>query len=159
MGAQGASPTLLQQPHGHRDRPNRRAVHRRRAELAHRPVPGLEVDCLARARSSGFLVTAVFIVILARNVSVEQLVEAFRGADYRVVLPAAAVTLAGYILRSIRWQRIVRPAAQIDIPAAFSMLMMGFAANNLLPARLGEFVRAYLLRRRLALGRPSEWQR
>jgi glycosyltransferase 2 family protein len=96
----------------------------------------------------GFLVTAVFIVLLARNVSVEQLVEAFRGADYRGVVPAAAVTLVGYVVRSIRWQRIIRPSARIGLPSAFSILMMGFAANNLLPARLGEFVRAYLLRRK-----------
>jgi glycosyltransferase 2 family protein len=101
-----------------------------------------------KGRLIGFLVTAIFIFILARNLSVEDLVEAFRGADYRLVLPAAVATLAGYTLRSVRWQRIVRPAAKIGLPAAFSILMMGFAANNLLPARLGEFVRAYLLRRK-----------
>jgi glycosyltransferase 2 family protein len=31
------------------------------------------------------------------------------------------------------------------------VLMIGFATNNLLPARLGEFARAYLLRRRTGL--------
>jgi glycosyltransferase 2 family protein len=101
----------------------------------------------SKGRIVGFLVTAFFIWILARSVSVDQLVEAFRGADYRLVAPAAVVTLAGYLLRSIRWQRIVRPAARVSLPTAFSILMMGFAANNLLPARLGEFVRAFLLRR------------
>jgi glycosyltransferase 2 family protein len=96
----------------------------------------------------GFLVTAVFLWIVASNVSVEQLIVAFQGADYRLVAPAAVVTLAGYLLRSLRWQRVVLPTASISLPAAFSMLMMGFAINNLLPARLGEFVRAYLLRRK-----------
>ncbi len=70
------------------------------------------------------------------------------GADYRLVAPAVLVTLSGYLLRSFRWQRIVRPVAPLSFGSTFSILMMGFAANNLLPARLGEVVRAYLLRRK-----------
>ena len=73
---------------------------------------------------------------------------AFLGADYRLVVPAALATLTGYLLRTFRWQRIIRPVAPLPFGGAFSVLMMGFTANNLLPARLGEVVRAYLLRRK-----------
>lgn len=96
-------------------------------------------------RLLGFLLTAFFLWIVARNVSLDELVNAFRGADYRMVVPATLITLTGYILRTVRWQRIIKPVAALGFRDAFSVLMMGFASNNLLPARLGEFVRAYLL--------------
>lgn len=98
---------------------------------------------------AGFLLTAVFLWIVARNVSLEELSGAFRGADYRLVVPATLATFSGYLLRTLRWQRIVRPVAPLGFGDTFSVLMMGFAANNLLPARLGEFVRAYLLGRKI----------
>lgn len=104
-----------------------------------------------KGRLLGFLLTAVFIFMLARNVSLAELMAAFRDADYRLVGPAALATFSGYLLRTIRWQRIVRPVAPLGFRVAFSVLMMGFAANNLLPARLGEFVRAYLLRRKIGV--------
>ncbi len=99
----------------------------------------------------GFLLTALFIWIVARNVSLSELVAVFQSADYGLVAPAAAVTLTGYFLRTFRWQRIVKPVAPLSFGAAFSVLMMGFASNNLLPARLGEFVRAYLLGRKIGV--------
>ena len=101
-----------------------------------------------RGRIFEFLLTGVFLWIVARNVNGSELIAAFLGADYRLVVPAALATLTGYLLRTFRWQRIIRPVAPIPFGGAFAVLMMGFTANNLLPARLGEVVRAYLLRRK-----------
>ncbi len=101
-----------------------------------------------KGRLIGFLLTALFLWIVARNVSLAELVTAFQSADYRLVLPAALATFCGYLLRTVRWQYIVRPVAPLAFGPAFAVLMMGFTANNLLPARLGEFVRAYMLRRK-----------
>lgn len=101
-----------------------------------------------KGRIVGFLLTGVFLWIVARNVDGAELVTALTGADYRLVAPAAMATFSGYMLRTLRWQRIVRPVAPLSFGATFGILMMGFAANNLLPARLGEVVRSYLLRRK-----------
>ncbi len=86
----------------------------------------------------GFLLTALFVWVIARNISLDELSAAFYKADYGLVVPAAAATFCGYLLRTLRWQRIVRPVAPLGFGDAFSVLMMGFAANNLLPARLGD---------------------
>lgn len=100
-----------------------------------------------KGRLVGFILTGVFLWIVARNVDGSELAAAFAGADYRLVVPAALATFCGYLLRTARWQRIVKPVAPLSFGRAFGILMMGFAANNLLPARLGEVVRAYMLRR------------
>jgi uncharacterized protein (TIRG00374 family) len=101
-----------------------------------------------KGRILGFLLTAAFLWLVARNVDGVELAAAFRGADYRLIAPAALATFSGYLLRTFRWQRIVRPVAPLSFWSAFSIVLMGFAANNLLPARLGEVVRSYLLRRK-----------
>lgn len=101
-----------------------------------------------KGRLAGFALTVIFLIVVARNVSLSELASAFRGADYRLVLPAVLVTFTGYLLRTLRWQRIVRPIAPLSFRGTFGILMMGFAANNLMPARLGEVVRAFLLRRK-----------
>ncbi len=101
-----------------------------------------------KGRLIGFLLSALFLWLAVRNVSPSELAAAFAQANYPLVAPAAAATLCGYVLRTVRWQRIVLPVAPLRFTEAFGVLMMGFAANNLLPARLGEFVRAYMLRRK-----------
>ncbi|HZK65999.1 MAG TPA: lysylphosphatidylglycerol synthase transmembrane domain-containing protein [Chloroflexota bacterium] len=101
-----------------------------------------------KGRILGFALTLIFLWIVFQKVDLRELSQAFRDADYGLVAPAAFVTLSGYILRTVRWQRIIRPVAPLHFRSAFPILMMGFAANNLLPVRLGEVVRAYLLRRK-----------
>jgi uncharacterized protein (TIRG00374 family) len=54
-------------------------------------------------------------------------------------------------LTAIRWQVLLRPAKRIGTHRLFAVTLIGFMANNVLPARLGEFVRAYALGRTEAL--------
>src|SRR5207253_9992753 len=51
-------------------------------------------------------------------------------------------------LRAVRWRLILSGAARAPLSTLFPVLIMGFATNNLLPGRLGEFWRAYLLGRK-----------
>ena len=53
--------------------------------------------------------------------------------------------------RTVRWRTILAGSAVGSLFELFGVLMVGFATNNLLPARLGELARAYLLRRRTGL--------
>ena len=62
---------------------------------------------------------------------------------------AALLNLAFYVVRSVRWRYLMDPVKpRIPVGSLFSATMIGFMANNVLPARLGEFVRAYALGKR-----------
>jgi uncharacterized protein (TIRG00374 family) len=100
-----------------------------------------------RARFVGFLITGVFLVLALRNVDLGAVAQQLATADYRLLLPAAACTLGSYLLRTTRWRVLLEPVFPVSWRAAFSALMLGFAANNVLPARVGEVVRAYTLSR------------
>ncbi len=102
-------------------------------------------------RKGGLLGVAVTLICLGLafyRVDFEALYRALIGANYLFALPAALCTLVGYLIRTVRWRVILAESAACQFPTLFGILMAGFATNNLLPARLGELARAYLLRRR-----------
>jgi uncharacterized protein (TIRG00374 family) len=96
----------------------------------------------------GVLITLLFLWLALRNVDLAEIRKALGQASYVYLIPAAICCATGYLLRTLRWQRILAPTRQVPFARLFPVLMVGFAANNLLPARIGEFVRAYLLGRR-----------
>ena len=71
-----------------------------------------------------------------------------RQAAYIWLFPAVVLTLLSFYLRAYRWHYLLESIKPITISSLFSATLIGFMANNLLPARLGEFVRAYVIGRR-----------
>jgi glycosyltransferase 2 family protein len=96
----------------------------------------------------GLLLTVVFLVLALQRVDMAGFADELRSVNYVWLLPSAACTLFGYVLRSVRWRIILSGAARAPLRTLFPVLIMGFATNNLLPGRLGEFWRAYLLGRK-----------
>ena len=95
----------------------------------------------------GVLLTGFFLWLALRNVDINAVKSALQHASYGYLIPAALCSLVGYGLRTQRWGNILSTTKAIPFTRLFPVLMAGFAANNLLPARIGEFVRAYLLGR------------
>lgn len=73
------------------------------------------------------------------------MIHAFSDANYWFLLPMVVIMLSDYLVRTFRWQIILNPTKRIKFTRLYPVLMIGFMANNLLPARIGEFVRAYTL--------------
>jgi len=101
----------------------------------------------------GLLMTVVFLYLVLSNIEWHNLGGALRQANYIYVIPAFLMTFTGYLVRTLRWQIILRPTKRISFGNAFAVLMIGFTANNLLPARIGEVVRAYALGRQEKLSK------
>src|SRR5262249_19313389 len=70
-----------------------------------------------------------------------------RNADPLWIAASVALTLAGYFVRAWRWQALLWPLGAVRFRNAFRTTIMGFTATNLLPGRLGEVLRPYLLAR------------
>jgi uncharacterized protein (TIRG00374 family) len=103
-----------------------------------------------KARATRFVglgLTVVFLVLAFQRVDLPGFVDELKNVNYLWLLPSALCTLLGYALRTLRWQVILSGAARAPLRTLFPMLIMGFATNNLLPGRLGEFWRAFLLGR------------
>ena len=92
-----------------------------------------------------FVITVVFLAIALYRVDLNQFVNALASADYRLIALAAVCAFASYTLRTMRWQRFLAPTKKISVVRLFPVLIIGFALNNLLPGRPGEFARPYWL--------------
>lgn len=72
-----------------------------------------------------------------------------------LLLLAIGTTFGTYVLRSFRWQYLVRALGPTHFSTAFRTTVIGFAVNFLLPGRVGEVVRPYLLAREERLSATS----
>ena len=103
----------------------------------------------------GMGISIFFLVLLFRKIDFAKLVAALRSMDYRYLLPAVLFTFISYFFRAVRWRYLLLPLKRCGIRGLFSATVIGYMANNLLPARLGEFVRAYVLAEKEALTATS----
>jgi len=106
-----------------------------------------------KSRYLGVVITFVFVGLLAWKIDLHEVASALASANYIWVIPAVCCTLISYLLRTLRWQSILRPIRPLGFRTLFPVLMIGFMANNLLPARIGELVRAYALGRKTGLSK------
>ncbi|MFO0728606.1 MAG: lysylphosphatidylglycerol synthase transmembrane domain-containing protein [Myxococcota bacterium] len=99
----------------------------------------------------GLLVSAAAIVILVRSFDVGAAMAALGRADPWWLLAAAIAYTLLFPLRGLRWSRLMAPVKAISVESASLVFAVGFMANNVMPARLGDVARALVLARREGL--------
>jgi hypothetical protein len=103
----------------------------------------------------GSVVAAVCLYFAFRGISTHQIILAFRGADPWWILLALGVYATGFLFRAIRWEILIQPIKTVPWPDLFAPLFIGFLANNILPFRMGEFVRAHITGRKFSISRTA----
>jgi uncharacterized protein (TIRG00374 family) len=95
----------------------------------------------------GLAISAAALYFTFSRMDLRSVVSELRAADpFLFILSAFAVTGVFWI-RAWRWRVILAPVADVPFRSRFSAVTIGFMGNNLLPARVGEFMRAYALSR------------
>jgi glycosyltransferase 2 family protein len=98
----------------------------------------------------GLAVTALALWVAFRDVSWSALGHELAGANWWVLL---GLSLPAYVwsvqLRAARWRVLARGVADVPASAAFRATAVGILVNNLLPLRIGEFVRVWWLAREI----------
>lgn len=95
----------------------------------------------------GILVSAFFIwfAFRAGGMTLREIGEAFAQTNWLWAIPTAIITIAGFYWRCLRWRILLREAKDIPSGRLFGPLMIGFAFNNIFPARAGEIARPIAL--------------
>jgi len=105
---------------------------------------------------AGLLFTVVLLVGLWRAASafnLDQVATLIGSANPLALLAALAATLATLLLRGLRWRELLSVVnLSISRRAAIEILALSFWVNVVLPAKIGDFYRAWLLKRN---GGPS----
>jgi hypothetical protein len=97
---------------------------------------------------ASLVVAAVFLYLAFRNVSLGDLGDALREVDPWWLVLAVCVSPFIQIFRAWRWQLELLPLTHVPLGRLWIVTSVAYMAINLLPVRLGEFVRPWLLSRR-----------
>lgn len=88
-----------------------------------------------------------------RSVDLPELGRQLAATNWFWVVPAVAVAPLGLWARARRWRYLFPPSP--EPPGLVAANMIGYMANNVLPLRAGEFVRIYVVARRIAAQREG----
>ncbi len=103
----------------------------------------------------GIAVSLFFLYIAFRGQDLGEVRDALRQVNYWYLLPALALYFLGVWIRAIRWSALLRPVIAIRARDTFPIVIVGYMANNVLPLRTGELVRAYVLDRRFGVRKTT----
>jgi len=94
------------------------------------------------------IVGGIFLYLAFRDVSWHDLVDGVSKMKPIYFLPCILLTLVIQLVRSLRFGIILRPFCPLSTKQLWDLLNIWAAASMVMPARLGELVRPYLLQRR-----------
>lgn len=95
-----------------------------------------------------FAATAFFLWLALRNVDWAEVALHVREANYFLLAAAVACTTLGVHIRAMRWKSLLAPVhPDVRFHPRMAGTAVGLAANNLLPARMGEFARVLVCAR------------
>jgi uncharacterized protein (TIRG00374 family) len=103
----------------------------------------------------GGTISIIALALVLSGADLARTGDILRTADLRWVAFAATLVTLDLSFRALRWQRLIRPIARVRYPSMLGYLMVGYLANNILPARLGELVRSHYLGDREGISRAS----
>jgi len=94
---------------------------------------------------AGLLISGGALWLTLRGKDLAAIWQAGLEADYRYLLPYFLVLAAIHVIRTVRWGILLEPVARVPFDRLNSVCAVGFMALVLLPFRLGEFARPYLV--------------
>jgi len=110
---------------------------------------------LSRRVWLGLLISALFVYLALRQVDLSRMWLVIRSADPLLFCLVIGLNLFQYVIRAWRWGLLIEPIQKTVFSSRLYALLIGFAANCILPARLGEIIRANYLGQRERLSASS----
>jgi glycosyltransferase 2 family protein len=103
----------------------------------------------------GVAISVVALLLVIRSVDLAAAWNVLRSAQPQWIALMLVFIAGDVVLRGIRWKVLLSPVAKVPLLASISSLLVGYLANNVLPARLGEIVRSHDLGERTGVSRST----
>jgi uncharacterized protein (TIRG00374 family) len=103
----------------------------------------------------GVPISLVFLYLAFRGQHPDEIREALSRVDWRLLPLALILLYTGIVIRAYRWHVLLRPVCNIPTREVFPVMIVGYAANNVLPLRAGELVRAWVLGQRYGVRKTT----
>jgi uncharacterized protein (TIRG00374 family) len=100
----------------------------------------------------GITISCVALILVFRKLNFTDLVQCMRRVDGKYVFFAILVMVINLFIRTKRWQVLLLPFRRVSwLRDSFTCYTIGYMANMLLPLKPGEFLRPYLLGKKLGI--------
>ena len=96
----------------------------------------------------GLLVTVGIIWLGLTRIDLSQTMAAFAAVRVGFVLAGGGLIVAAIAIFAVRWRVLLPSPPDVPVRFFFCYLIIGYMVNAIIPLRLGDLVRAYLLGRR-----------
>lgn len=103
----------------------------------------------------GIAISAVALILVIRSVDLAAAWDALKTAQPAWLLVMVGFSSADVLLRALRWRVLLSPIGRVRYLDSLASLLVGYLANNVLPARLGEIVRSHDLGERTGLSKVA----
>ena len=96
----------------------------------------------------GLVISAIFLWLAFRKVDFSLVWEQLKTANLTYVALGILAYFIALFIRTWRWKVLLQPIKSVSLKKLFSILSAGYMANNIYPARAGDFLRSVLLRKK-----------
>ncbi|HNP62598.1 MAG TPA: lysylphosphatidylglycerol synthase transmembrane domain-containing protein [Woeseiaceae bacterium] len=103
------------------------------------------------ALAIGILVAILLMGLALRDVEWPIILSSLKNANFLFVIPISMALMLQYWFKALRWKILLNPFASVATAQVFPATVVGYLANLVFPAYLGEFARVYLLGKQLRL--------
>jgi glycosyltransferase 2 family protein len=103
----------------------------------------------------GIAISVGAVYILLRSVDIGAAIDVLRQANLAAVGLMFVTVFLDVAARGGRWRALLEPIRRLSYPRVLGYTYVGYLANNVLPARLGELVRSHALGEGEGLSRPT----
>lgn len=99
----------------------------------------------------GVGISALLLWDATRGLKLSEVWESVQEAQYWWLIPGVGIYFIAVWARAWRWHYLLRPLKTIPVRKMFPIVTIGYMGNNIYPARAGELLRAYVLRKEQAV--------
>jgi len=93
----------------------------------------------------GIIISVLFLYLAFKKINLSALVSSLCSVRISLVLIATLANLGSYFIIGWRWQWILKPLKSVKYSLVYHSTTVGFMSNSLLPARIGELIKTFLL--------------
>lgn len=93
----------------------------------------------------GLLISALLLLLVFKGIDFKQVWEAMRGVSPYWLLLAIIVYFVGIVIRTKRWSLLMHSVKPCSTRRLFPIYVISYMANNVLPLRIGDIYRAYII--------------
>jgi uncharacterized protein (TIRG00374 family) len=98
----------------------------------------------------GYILALACLIWVFHDIRLGEFYRTFSGVHWIWVVLAMVIDILSYVVQGVRWKLLLRGKGRLSLLRVTQAIYVGLFTNEILPLRIGELVRSYLVSRWLS---------